>query len=143
MIVLHPVGGQEGAAPIRTARARITFGREPENDVVVDEQRWPTVSGQHAKIVFENDWYHLVDVGSRNGTFVNGEKVVEAQPLKRGDLVRLGLAPGPEYRVDFEVPGEPAPAAPGPPVPWVWIAVLATVALLVVAAVVTLVVAGG
>jgi len=45
--------------------------------------------------------FSLVDLGSRNGTYVNGLRVAEAVLLQRGDVVRLG-ASGPEIQLDWE-----------------------------------------
>ncbi|HEY7693844.1 MAG TPA: ATP-binding cassette domain-containing protein [Gaiellaceae bacterium] len=66
---------------------RVRIGRDPENDIVVDDV---LVSRRHAELVGNPvDGYTLTDVGSHNGTFVNGERVarVELQPL---DVVGVG-----------------------------------------------------
>ena len=49
-----------------------------------------TVSGKHFWIVFEDGAYHLEDAGSRNGTYLNGTQIFKRQPLKTGDVIRIG-----------------------------------------------------
>lgn len=63
----------------------VTIGRLPGNDIVLSE---PIVSGHHAKIVTINGTSFLEDLGSTNGTFVNG-KQVEKYLLKDGDTISL------------------------------------------------------
>lgn len=58
-------------------------------DLVIDD---PKVSGIHAKIVLENDHFVVVDFKSKNGTFVNGEKIRSETPLKENDLLKIGEA---------------------------------------------------
>jgi ABC-type multidrug transport system ATPase subunit/pSer/pThr/pTyr-binding forkhead associated (FHA) protein/ABC-type multidrug transport system permease subunit len=67
-------------------RDPLTIGRHPTNQLVVDV---PTVSSEHAIVEYQAGVYHLVDRGSRNGTFVNGQRI-DAIDLKDGDLIRLG-----------------------------------------------------
>src|SRR5215470_12719892 len=63
-----------------------TIGRKAENDLQLLSD---SVSRQHAEIVYENDAYYLVDIGSKRGTFVNGEQVVRCA-LQHLDLIRIG-----------------------------------------------------
>ena len=51
---------------------RITIGRDPSNDVCINH---PVVSGRHAEILKQDGKFYIVDLGSTNGTFVNGIKV--------------------------------------------------------------------
>jgi pSer/pThr/pTyr-binding forkhead associated (FHA) protein len=48
------------------------------------------VSGPQARFAARDDGLWVVDAGSTNGTFVNGERVDAPQRLERGDVVRLG-----------------------------------------------------
>lgn len=64
-----------------------TIGRDDANDIAV---RDGSVSGKHARIIRNEMGYWVEDLGSRNGTFVNGEKVGERRLLSKGDLVRFG-----------------------------------------------------
>jgi hypothetical protein len=63
------------------------IGRSPDTDLRVDS---PKISRQHAEIIFEAERYFLVDLNSRNGTFLNGERIVEKKRLlKDGDEIQL------------------------------------------------------
>ena len=65
------------AGQVRTlalSRDLLTIGRHPTNQLVVDV---PTVSSEHASIEYRAGVYHLIDRGSRNGTFVNGQRIDE------------------------------------------------------------------
>jgi hypothetical protein len=72
--------------PFVITQNETTIGRHDSNDIPISEQ---TVTGKHAKIVFENGILTLVDLGSTNGTFVNGVRI-RSQELKSGDRFRLG-----------------------------------------------------
>lgn len=65
---------------------KITIGRLPDNSVQIDEA---SVSSHHAEITLERGEYHLHDLGSTNGTFVNDEQITDAL-LTQGDMVRFG-----------------------------------------------------
>jgi hypothetical protein len=73
-----------------------TLGRHKNNDITVAD---PKVSSFHARIDRGGDGYMLVDLKSRNGTFVNAKRV-ESALLKTGDEVRLGAARL-LYKVDY------------------------------------------
>lgn len=73
-----------------------TLGRHKNNDISVGD---PKVSSFHARIDRSADGFVLVDLGSRNGTFVNGKRI-ESSVLKTGDEVRLGTARL-LYKVDY------------------------------------------
>jgi hypothetical protein len=63
------------------------LGRSPECHVTIDD---PLVSREHAKIVNHGDRVALVDLGSRNGSKVNGETIRGEIDLKDGDRIRIG-----------------------------------------------------
>lgn len=67
---------------------RMTLGRHPESDVVLDD---PRVSREHAEIVLISDELVVVDRGSTNGTAVNGN-LVRQHVLRHGDEIRVGGA---------------------------------------------------
>ena len=64
----------------------IMIGRSPTSDLVLDD---PFVSQTHARVVPRGQLYFVEDLGSTNGTFVNGHEVVEAQLLLDTE-VRIG-----------------------------------------------------
>jgi hypothetical protein len=68
----------------------ITIGRAPSNDVVIDD---PTVSVQHASLTKSPSGYRLKDLGSLNGTQINGFSITEAG-LKDGAEIRFGYVTG-------------------------------------------------
>jgi dipeptidyl aminopeptidase/acylaminoacyl peptidase len=64
----------------------VTVGRAPDNDVVVSD---PATSGRHGRIEVRAGAFWISDLGSTNGTLVNGEPVIEKQ-LADGDLIAIG-----------------------------------------------------
>jgi len=64
----------------------VTIGRAPDNDVVVGD---PATSGHHGRIEVRTGSFWISDLGSTNGTLVNGDPVIEKQ-LTDGDLVAIG-----------------------------------------------------
>jgi len=76
----------------------IVIGRAPSNQVVVDAS---TVSSRHCEIRRNGDAYEVRDLGSTNGTFLNGERV-EQGPLGMDDEIRLGKA-GPVLGFQVEI----------------------------------------
>jgi len=67
--------------------SKLTIGRLGHNDVRLDEG---SVSSNHAEIVVRDGVAVLVDKGSTNGTFLNGEQVVGERPLNEGDEIYFG-----------------------------------------------------
>jgi hypothetical protein len=64
-----------------------TIGRTQDNQIVL---RHSSVSRHHAWIKAEGEEYEVFDVGSTNGTYVNGERITDPRRLVSGDLVRFG-----------------------------------------------------
>jgi predicted component of type VI protein secretion system len=64
----------------------ITIGRAPDNTIVIND---PSVSSHHAQLQLIDDAYRLKDLGSTNGTRVNGIPVAEAA-LRLADRIRFG-----------------------------------------------------
>jgi pSer/pThr/pTyr-binding forkhead associated (FHA) protein len=63
-----------------------TIGRSPENSIRLDDT---SVSGRHAQLVLVAENCYLKDLGSTNGTLVNGQAATEVQ-LRAGDRIRFG-----------------------------------------------------
>src|SRR6185295_16831815 len=78
----------------------IGLGRHPLSDVRFDAERDLDVSARHAAIVRKPEGFVLQDLGSRNGTFVNGTRITADTPLKDGDVIGFG-ANGPA--IEFAV----------------------------------------
>jgi FHA domain-containing protein len=68
--------------------APITIGRSGQNDVPLPEDEF--ASSAHARIEPRRDGVWIEDIGSTNGTFVNGERVDGVRRLQAGDVVRIG-----------------------------------------------------
>ncbi len=66
--------------------ATASIGRLETNDICIKEQH---VSRQHAVINYRDGVFLITDLGSANGVFVNGERVIEPFPLAGGDEIRL------------------------------------------------------
>ncbi len=77
-----PFAGRMVALPSQM----VNFGRAPDNDVVVGD---PATSGHHGRIEVRGGYFWVSDLGSTNGTLVNGEPVIEKQ-LSDGDLIAIG-----------------------------------------------------
>ena len=71
---------------IETDKAEITIGRNPGNDIPIDNLG---VSKQHAKIVKHDGGYVVEDLNSTNGTFINDKRVARAV-LNNNDVVHIG-----------------------------------------------------
>jgi FHA domain len=72
--------------------AGATLGRSDSADIPVDD---PFASSAHARIFQRGDYMYLEDMGSTNGTYLNGRQVRAAERLKVADTVRIGDT---EYR---------------------------------------------
>ena len=81
---------REGPTPgdaTRLVKSEMTIGRVAKNDIAIDDSE---VSRNHARLIADGDGYILEDLGSTNGTFVNGKKLSGKQALKPGDVINLG-----------------------------------------------------
>lgn len=77
-----------GRRQVDLASERVTVGKGDENGIVVEDD--PTVSRLHAVLErFAAGWC-VNDLGSSNGTFLNGERIWAPQRLRHGDEVRVG-----------------------------------------------------
>jgi serine protease Do len=82
----------------------LTIGRDPSSTILFDSQRDDAVSRRHAVIrVKQGDppSFRIADLGSRNGTRVNGDKIAAEVELLPGDTVELGTG-GPKFTFDLQ-----------------------------------------
>jgi type VI secretion system FHA domain protein len=82
----------------------VSLGRVAGNDVILPDTD-KRVSGKHARLEKRDGVWHLTDVGSTNGTYLNDKKIEARKPfgLKNGDRMSLGLF---QIRVEIESPPE-------------------------------------
>lgn len=85
-VLIGSVEGQELRFPL--FKDRLTIGRTEQNDIQLNASY---VSRRHAVIVTERDATRVIDWGSKNGVFVNSERITE-HFLKNGDTVTIGTA---------------------------------------------------
>ncbi len=109
----------DGAMADRTrvsANDFATIGRHPGSDVPFDPEGDLQVSVRHAAVFKQGGGFMLRDLGSTNGTFVNGRRIRSDRPLEPGDLIQFGLeGPRLEFSVTDVAPRAPAPTeAPQP-----------------------------
>jgi hypothetical protein len=67
---------------------QLTIGRAPENDIPLGVDEY--ASAKHARIEPRRDGIWVEDIGSTNGTFVNGIRLTRPRKLTTGDVVRVG-----------------------------------------------------
>ncbi|NDW21189.1 FHA domain-containing protein [Alteromonas hispanica] len=77
---------QDNEFEVETHQQRILVGRDKSNDIVIDDKQ---VSRKHLLFVFDDLHWWVLDLKSKNGTFLNGVEVVSKR-LKRGDTVTTG-----------------------------------------------------
>lgn len=87
----------------------ISLGRDITNDIVIND---PEVSRHHCRLTRTSTGYMLEDLGSTNGTFVNGQRLAAARPLAHNDMVGLGETVTLAY--EGAAVQAPTPGAPGP-----------------------------
>lgn len=114
----------------------ITIGRSTENnDIVVNDQK---VSRNHLQMVMDdNGNYSVVDLGSTNGTYVNGQRISGEVRLQPSDEVRIGQTVLPWQNYFASIPQPPIinhPLSPRPPKPnrtWLYVIIGAALLLLI------------
>ncbi len=101
------VSGPESGRSFEVPPQRLTIGRDPSAMVRIEDDR---ASRLHAAIETRPQGVYVLDLGSSNGLFVNGQLVTE-HLLREGDILTIG-----HTRIRF---GDPGPAAPrpAPPIP--------------------------
>jgi FHA domain-containing protein len=84
--------GHEPGTTFDLGNGGATLGRSANSDIEVDD---PFASSAHARIFPRGDFMYIEDVGSTNGTYLNGRQLRRAEQLKMADSIRIGDT---EYR---------------------------------------------
>lgn len=84
-LVVHPPNGKPTVVTLD--RGPLVLGRAGTATVQVDDAY---VSDEHSEILPDGDGWSVRDLGSTNGTYLNGAKVTQPTPLASGDQLRLG-----------------------------------------------------
>jgi pSer/pThr/pTyr-binding forkhead associated (FHA) protein len=133
VVVDHVAGSRRGQRQEFAEGTRVRFGRHPDCEVSFDPHRDIDASSRHAELRPGDAGWVLVDLGSSNGTYVDGQRVTET-PIARGTPLSLEFGPGgPRVRLFV---GEDAAIAALPPPPleqsrgrWAWLALACGAAL--------------
>ncbi len=79
--------GQKAHDVVSFSATTMVFGRHPECEKVLSN---PSVSSRHARLTRRGNGFLLEDLGSSNGTYVNGKRIDSATNVKAGDIIGLG-----------------------------------------------------
>ena len=93
VVVDHVAGSRRGQRQEFAAGVRLRFGRHPECEVSFDPYRDIDASSRHAELRQIDAGWLLVDLGSSNGTYVDGHRITEA-PIARNLPVAIEFGPG-------------------------------------------------
>jgi ABC-type multidrug transport system ATPase subunit/pSer/pThr/pTyr-binding forkhead associated (FHA) protein len=89
-------------------KALVSIGRKPDNDITLSPQY---VSGYHGQVEKRGTLWHYTDLGSTNGTFINGQRAQSAD-LRDGDILRIGDTEGNSVSLTFRAAGTAGTFAP-------------------------------
>jgi ABC transport system ATP-binding/permease protein len=90
-------GGIQPDQFIELPQMDIIIGRLPPAELVIDD---PAISRRHASVTYQDGQYFVEDLGSSNGTFLNGQPVFTRTALHPGDVIGLGQ----KVSIQFEAP---------------------------------------
>jgi len=112
------IQGPEPGQTFVLEQDKVEIGRDPRNEIVIGD---PQVSRRHARITRRGDLWVIEDLGSTNGTFVNGMELTRPHTLANGDQVSVGGSVTLTYHgrgaetPSAEAEREPAVYKPTPP----------------------------
>ena len=98
--------GQAQGHTIQLHEERTVVGRVRECKVRIPSA---DVSRRHCVLTLEDGYLYVEDLGSTNGTFLNGERVADKQVIQPGDLLEIGPA---TFAVHYDAPGVPTDVLP-------------------------------
>lgn len=136
VVIDHVAGSRRGQRQEFPAGARVRFGRHPECEVSFDPHKDIDASSRHAELRVVDAGWVLVDLGSSNGTYVEGHRITEA-PVARDTPIAIDFGPGgPRIRL-FVGDDAAIEALPPPPVearrpPWAILALIGGIAVVLV-----------
>jgi hypothetical protein len=87
LVVVEGAGKHLRVGDRITIEGAATIGRDSDNQMMVDDT---TVSGRHAAVFYRDGRWWLEDLGSTNGTWVNGQPIQSTEPVSSGDLIQIG-----------------------------------------------------
>ena len=87
LVVVGVARRRAGAGRSFDLDAITTLGRDVNNAIVIDD---PFASSEHAVLTYRGRGWYVEDLGSTNGTFVNGRAVAAVAPLGFGDEIAIG-----------------------------------------------------
>jgi len=99
VIRLRQIKGADSGREFEFEQDLIRIGRMPDSDVNFDPEVDLDASGRHAEIRNEDGRYLLIDTGSRNGTWLNGQRIKHAA-LSKGDEIEFGRG-GPMLEIEM------------------------------------------
>ena len=89
LIVVASPSGEPAVGAVFALDAITTLGRDVNNAVVIDDE---FVSAAHAALTYRGRAWYVEDLGSTNGTFVNGSQIDALSPIAFGDEIQVGQA---------------------------------------------------
>jgi len=110
-------GGPTPGKVFELNKGEIYIGRDVNNDIVINDSE---VSRKHARVILQAGGFVLEDLGSTNGTFVNGQRLMGPHILRQGEMIMFGenVSMAFEAGVDADatmVSAPPQPAYTPPP----------------------------
>lgn len=99
VVVDHVAGSRRGQRQEFAAGSRVRFGRHPECEVSFDPQRDIDASSRHAELRQADAGWVLSDLGSSNGTYVDGHRVTETPIVRNIPVVVEFGSGGPRIRL--------------------------------------------
>ena len=94
LLVVASPGGEPRAGSVFALDAITTIGRDVNNTIVVDD---PFASAEHTALTFRGRAWYVEDMGSTNGTYVNGGQIDGVAPIGYGDELQVGQV---RFRLD-------------------------------------------